>query len=166
MFANLQFMLFSIWEDYRAVRAIGKCESILGRKFIGAVKHRLHARRLAVEALTENAKLLEAYKMYYKEQLRVSEETEGNCVSQRGTLMSGICLLAPVEHETLHAPIHLRSKTRGLLEEYLSRTEGLSITDSKRVLSDASIWSHGRAQMIGASGTVIGAMRGKRHRKA
>ena len=136
-------------------------------RYIGAIKHRFHAKRLAADALTENAKLMEAYKMYYNQHFRSGEDRGNGEENHQGVCISGMWLLSPVERETLQDKFHTRKKTRSFLEDFVVRMEDISEAEAKAVVMNASLWSHGRIEIrISENNVAFGAMKAKRHRKS
>lgn len=54
-----------IMENIKQCGPLVNCNQICLERFIGSIKNRMHARNLAAESLTQAAKVMEGYKLFY-----------------------------------------------------------------------------------------------------
>ncbi|PXF41316.1 hypothetical protein BWQ96_08963 [Gracilariopsis chorda] len=93
-------------------------------RYVGSVKHRLNARNLAAESLTENAKLLQSYKLFFKEGFAEGHTTSsGNDSDVEETELTeeAVSLLYYVGAWSVNGPTLRRLNLKNLLADYVTR---------------------------------------------
>ncbi|PXF42863.1 hypothetical protein BWQ96_07407 [Gracilariopsis chorda] len=98
-------------------------------RYVGWVKHRLNARNLAVESLTENAKLFESYKLFFKEGFAEGHSTSsGNDsdVEETEIVEEAFSLLHYVGAWSVNGPTPRRWNLKGLLADYVTRAKNVA----------------------------------------
>ncbi|PXF41662.1 hypothetical protein BWQ96_08613 [Gracilariopsis chorda] len=95
-------------------------------RYVGWVKHRLNARNLAAEPLSENAKLLESYKLFFKEGFAEGHSTSSendSDVEETELVGEAFSLLHYVGAWSVNGPTLRRLNLKSLLANYVTRAE-------------------------------------------
>ncbi|PXF49252.1 hypothetical protein BWQ96_01041 [Gracilariopsis chorda] len=98
-------------------------------RYVGWVKHRLNARNLAAESLTENARLLESYKLFFKKGFDEGHSiSSGNDLDVEETELAeeGFSLLHYVGAWPVNCPTLRRLNLKSLLADYLTRAKNVA----------------------------------------
>lgn len=125
-------------------------------RYIGFIKNRLTARSMASEALAENAKLFESYKMFFDEHFVRSESPLRVCSDDQ---LSGeededgfeadnkVLLLGPRRYESLNSRVNRKLKLRDLLDSYIRNTDSLSSSEADAAMYDDKCLCFGKAKV-------------------
>ncbi|PXF48905.1 hypothetical protein BWQ96_01247 [Gracilariopsis chorda] len=130
-------------------------------RYVGWVKHRLNARNLAAESLTENAKLLESYKLFFKEGFAEGHSTSsGNDsdVEETELVEEAFSLLHYVGACSVNGPTLRRLNLKSLLADYVTRPENVAAGGASSCISGdmievylhALVPCNGRLHEVGA----------------
>lgn len=85
-------------------------------RFGGYSKHRLNAKTLTAESLTENEMFAESVKMFYHSNSKTTENHERINGEQISVQMYGLKFLPPSTKESMTDIFHTRMKTNKLLK--------------------------------------------------
>lgn len=119
--------------------------------YIGFTKGRLNARNKAAEALAENAKLLEGYKLFFgqhfvKKETSNAPASEGDSSSEsdeESESCTRFSLFTPKKMESVHSAENRRFKIAELLRSYIMQSEDLSDDEAGDAVTDDLVWCYG-----------------------
>ncbi|CDF37104.1 unnamed protein product [Chondrus crispus] len=128
-------------------------------RFIGWVKNRLNGRALPAEALTESCKLIESYKIVFKEHFVRSDDHDSSSDSDTE---EGISNGGSLHHHTKDLRISgyaIGNRTlKRLLIDYLVRTEDMTAADAESCVQDETAQCFKQIRLnVGTSKQKVGA---------
>lgn len=149
------------------------CNQFWVERYIGFIKFRFNSPTRAAESLTENAKLLEAYKLFFGEHFvsseeSIREESEEMTDEERNdqTFAAGVVPLNPMRRRSLSGAEATRFKVRDLLISYIARAENLEIADAEKAVVEDCYHDFWRLSLpCGAGVQHIGSVYSGRKRK-
>lgn len=159
-------LLLHLKDNVQQYGPLVNCSQFYVERYIGFIKNRLNSRTLAAEALCENAKLFENYKLLFDEHF-VRSETRGFPKSdsessdeedvEEGGSGDDCILLAPKRYECLESPHNKSMKLRKLLKANIRAGRGLSDAEAENAMNEEVLLSAGMVKVRCGSGwQVIG----------
>lgn len=131
-------------------------------RYVGFVKHRLHASVRAAESLTENARFLESYKMFFNQHFASSEDVEGSLLGE----VTIIEKLSVEKVEKLGGFKIGRARLRDLLVGYIMKMDCLSREEAENAVQSDTVQKYGRIRKhCGEGKQQFGAAKSRRHER-
>lgn len=146
-------LLLHLRENMERCGPLVNCNQFCLERYVGFIKDRLNARHLAAESLAQNAKMLEAYKLFFGQHLVNGEGGDNRgelCIAdgdEREERIDGITFLHPRRHESLSSNQNSGLNIRDLLHAHVVTEEGISAIQATSVMLDQSFYSFGRVRV-------------------
>ena len=124
-------------------------------RFIGFIKHLLHATTLAAESMNETEKMTERVKIYFGDHFatRDSDDVVSPADDKIDSEGRGITLLFPSDQESLNGSYHAQKRTRQLLVRYICRAQGMDPGEAVNAVRSNEVMCFGRAQIAVGNGS-------------
>ena len=151
------------------VRNVGpllNCSQFYVERYIGFIKHRLHARNLAAASLTENSRISEAFKLVFNDSLLFFDrvEAEGNDVEEDegalfwenevdGTSAQPTRMLGRGIHESYSSTWSTKMRIMPLMINFISSTYGMEGEEAEECIKDNEFLRYERLQTSCGAGS-------------